>query len=106
MYSHLSEAVARGDVLLEWDSSKGEPPVPLVKDKFTSERRRAKTLNFSIAYGKTAIGLSRDWNVNVGEAQQVGYVVCVCVCVCMCVYVCLFVFCVEMCMCVHVCVFV
>jgi len=70
MYSHLSEAVARGDVLLEWDSSKGSPPVPLVKDKFTSERRRAKTLNFSIAYGKTAIGLSKDWGVSITEAQQ------------------------------------
>ena len=42
-----------GKVLLEWDKSKGEAPVPLLKDKFASERRKAKTMNFSIAYGKT-----------------------------------------------------
>jgi DNA polymerase-1 len=40
-------------VLLEWDKSKGEAPVPLLKDKYAAERRKAKTMNFSIAYGKT-----------------------------------------------------
>ncbi|CAN0523300.1 unnamed protein product, partial [Laminaria digitata] len=30
----------------------GAPPLPLVKDVYASERRQAKTLNFSIAYGK------------------------------------------------------
>ena len=30
----------------------GQPTVPLVKDTYASERRKAKTLNFSIAYGK------------------------------------------------------
>lgn len=33
------------------------------KDAFASERRKAKMLNFSIAYGKTAVGLARDWKV-------------------------------------------
>jgi len=33
------------------------------QDAFGSERRKAKMLNFSIAYGKTAVGLSRDWKV-------------------------------------------
>lgn len=33
-------------------SWQGAPPKPLVKDVFASERRKAKTLNFSIAYGK------------------------------------------------------
>lgn len=56
-------------MLLEWDYSKGEPPKPLLKDVFASERRRAKTLNFSIAYGKTVHGLSKDWGVSVGEAR-------------------------------------
>ena len=90
-------AVARKEVLLEWNAkAEGRPPpVPLLKDVFGSERRKAKTLNFSIAYGglaasaswmrererererergavcesvvraagKTAMGLSRDWNV-------------------------------------------
>jgi len=34
-----------------------------LQDAFGSERRKAKMLNFSIAYGKTAVGLSRDWKV-------------------------------------------
>lgn len=33
------------------------------QDAYASERRKAKMLNFSIAYGKTANGLSRDWKV-------------------------------------------
>lgn len=28
-----------------------------------------QVLNFSIAYGKTAVGLSEDWNVSIEEAQ-------------------------------------
>jgi DNA polymerase-1 len=30
----------------------------------------AQILNFSIAYGKTKHGLSRDWNVSLKEAEQ------------------------------------
>ena len=52
MYPHISEAVKKGEVLLEWDSKQGKAPVPLLKDVFGSERRKAKTLNFSIAYGE------------------------------------------------------
>ena len=44
--------------------------VPLLKDMFASERRKAKVLNFSIAYGKTAHGLSRDWKVSLEEATD------------------------------------
>lgn len=36
----------------------------LLQDAFGAERRQAKMLNFSIAYGKTAVGLSRDWKVS------------------------------------------
>lgn len=61
MYRHVREAVESGKVLLEWDYSKGPPTVPLVKDTYGSERRKAKTLNFSIAYGKTVMGLAADW---------------------------------------------
>lgn len=39
-------------------------------DAFGAERRKAKMLNFSIAYGKTAQGLSRDWQVSVKEARD------------------------------------
>jgi DNA polymerase-1 len=31
MYTEVAEAVERGDVLLEWDHSKGKPPAPLLK---------------------------------------------------------------------------
>ncbi|CAE7683777.1 POLIA, partial [Symbiodinium microadriaticum] len=71
MYPHIREAVDKGDVLLEWDHSKGAPPKPLVKDVYGSERRKAKTLNFSIAYGKTVHGLAKDWGIDEDEAQKV-----------------------------------
>ncbi|KAI8552791.1 hypothetical protein RHMOL_Rhmol06G0295500 [Rhododendron molle] len=72
MYPHIREAVEQKSVLLEWHPQPGEdkPPVPLLKDAFASERRKAKMLNFSIAYGKTAVGLSRDWKVSVKEAKE------------------------------------
>lgn len=72
MYPHVREAVEKGKVLLEWDPQPGEekPPIPLLKDLFATERRKAKMLNFSIAYGKTAIGLSKDWKVSEEEAKE------------------------------------
>ena len=71
MYDHIKRAVDAGDCLLEWDDHEaGSPPVPLLKDLFSSERRKAKVLNFSIAYGKTAHGLSKDWDVTLKEAEE------------------------------------
>ncbi|KAG9454098.1 hypothetical protein H6P81_007002 [Aristolochia fimbriata] len=72
MYPHIREAIEEKRVLLEWDPQPGEEksPVPLLKDAFASERRKAKMLNFSIAYGKTPVGLSRDWKVSVKEAKK------------------------------------
>lgn len=72
MYDHIKEAIAAGDCLLEWDggADHAPPPAPLLKDKFASERRKAKVLNFSIAYGKTAHGLSKDWGVPIKEAEE------------------------------------
>ncbi|KAL6779457.1 POLG1X [Auxenochlorella protothecoides x Auxenochlorella symbiontica] len=73
MYDHIKAAVASGECLLEWDGGPdgaSPPPVPLLKDLFSSERRRAKVLNFSIAYGKTAHGLSKDWGVSLEEARE------------------------------------
>mmetsp|Transcript_3784 Transcript_3784/g.4888 ORF Transcript_3784/g.4888 Transcript_3784/m.4888 type:complete len:1000 (+) Transcript_3784:3-3002(+) len=70
MFDYIKDAVDSGKVLLEWDDSKGKPPAPLLKDIYGSERRKAKTLNFSIAYGKTPYGLSKDWGVSVDEATK------------------------------------
>lgn len=70
MFDYVREKVDGGECLLEWDYANGDPPKPLLKDLFASERRKAKTLNFSIAYGKTAHGLSQDWGVSPKEAEQ------------------------------------
>ena len=70
MFDYVKKKVADGECLLEWDYANGEPTKPLLKDMFASERRKAKTLNFSIAYGKTAHGLSQDWGVSREEAQK------------------------------------
>ena len=69
MYDHIQRAINAGDVLLEWEGE-GAPPLPLVKDVYGSERRKAKVLNFSIAYGKTEHGLSKDWGVDIEEAKE------------------------------------
>ena len=45
-------------------------PLPLIKDVFASERRKAKILNFSLAYGKTSHGLSKDFGVGIQEASD------------------------------------
>jgi DNA polymerase-1 len=72
MYPHIKEAVDRGEVLIEKDTSCPEKAaLPVVKDMFASERRKAKTLNFSIAYGKTAVGLAADWGVTTKEAEEI-----------------------------------
>ncbi|KAJ0500703.1 putative DNA-directed DNA polymerase [Helianthus annuus] len=42
----------------------------LMLDMYASERRKAKMLNFSIAYGKTPVGLARDWKVLVNESKE------------------------------------
>lgn len=69
MYPHVAKAVDSGEVLLEWDEKAGPPPKPLLKSAFSVERRKAKILNFSIAYGKTAMGLAKDWSVTIDEAK-------------------------------------
>ncbi|WVZ87156.1 hypothetical protein U9M48_033843 [Paspalum notatum var. saurae] len=72
MYQHIRDAVEDEKVILEWHPQPGQekPPVVLLKDAFGAERRKAKMLNFSIAYGKTAHGLAQDLKVSVKEAQD------------------------------------
>ena len=70
MYDYVKKSVTEGECLLEWDYEKGAPTKPLLKDMFASERRQAKTLNFSIAYGKTAYGLSTDWGISQAAAEE------------------------------------
>ena len=70
MFDYVKQAVDSGEVLLEKGSNADDDERPLVKDRFGAERRKAKTLNFSIAYGKTAHGLAKDWGVSPKEAQE------------------------------------
>jgi DNA polymerase-1 len=69
MYPEIKQAVDKGEVLLEWDTTQGTAPVPLLKSKYAAERKTAKTMNFSIAYGKTAHGFAKDWLCSIEEAQ-------------------------------------
>lgn len=69
VFKPLFAPCAAGDCYLEWEGD-GKPDKPLLKDMFASERRKAKVLNFSIAYGKTAAGLANDWKVSKEEAQE------------------------------------
>lgn len=69
MFDYIRKEVDNGECLLEWDKSKGKAPAPLLKEKYAVERKKAKTMNFSIAYGKTAHGFSKDWGCSMEEAQ-------------------------------------
>ena len=44
--------------------------IPTVKDKYPDERKKAKIMNFSVAYGKTAYGFAKDWNCSLEEAEN------------------------------------
>ena len=70
MYPEIQKDLNEGRCLLEWDYKKGDPPVPLLKDLYSGHRKKAKIMNFSIAYGKTVVGFMKDWNCSQEEAQQ------------------------------------
>ena len=70
MYPDIQKELDSGSLLLEWDYSKGDPPVPLLKEKYSNERKMAKIMNFSIAYGKTEHGFSKDWGCSIEEAKD------------------------------------
>ncbi|CAG9463715.1 unnamed protein product [Pedinophyceae sp. YPF-701] len=69
MFQHIKDAVNKGDCRLEEGVGEGGSEVPLIKDLFGSERRMAKILNFSLAYGKTVFGLASDFGQSLTEAQ-------------------------------------
>ena len=69
MFDYIRKDVESEKILLEWDFSKGPPSLPLLKEKYAAERKKAKTMNFSIAYGKTASGFAKDWGCTLPEAE-------------------------------------
>lgn len=36
MYDYIKKDLEEGKILLEWDRSKGDPPVPLLKEKYAA----------------------------------------------------------------------
>lgn len=69
MYGYIREDIAKGNCKLE-SGDAGNDGAPLLKDKYASERRKAKILNFSLAYGKTEHGLAKDFNTSMEEARE------------------------------------
>lgn len=68
----IGYAIERGECVLERkEETDAKQSPPLVKEMFATERKMAKTLNFSIAYGKTVKGLAKDWNKSTREAQEI-----------------------------------
>lgn len=63
MFKEVAGAVERGEVEVD-----GSGP-GTVKEEFPEERRRAKVLNFSVLYGKTAFTLAKEWGVQPKEAE-------------------------------------
>jgi DNA polymerase-1 len=45
------------------------PQYESYKVKFKKQRDKTKTVNFGLAYGKTAYGFATDWNISVDDAQ-------------------------------------
>jgi len=66
MYDHVKAAVDSGEVLLEG----GDGSIPTVKEKFGTERRNAKSLNFGLMYGLGPQGLSKQLDIDVHEAEE------------------------------------
>jgi len=48
MYDYIKDDVDKGNVLLE-NSPNVQNNIPLIKDKYSKERKTAKIMNFSIA---------------------------------------------------------
>ena len=70
MFDYIQNQIDAGEIAYDkMDIPEGKN-LPLVKDVYSNERRKAKILNFSIAYGKTAFGLAKDFGVTKEEAME------------------------------------
>lgn len=62
MFPEIQTSIAKGECLLENNLNfPDECPRPLVKDMFSAQRRTAKVINFSIAYGRTIYGFCNEF---------------------------------------------
>lgn len=68
MFSNIKQELNNNKLRLE--KGEGDENIPLLKDKYANERKKAKTMNFSVAYGKTSFGFAKDWNCSLEEAEK------------------------------------
>jgi hypothetical protein len=71
MKSQLQKRMDEGTIAADHMDPNYKDGMPLVKDEFSNERRKAKILNFSLAYGKTEYGLAKDFGVSRKEAKDI-----------------------------------
>jgi len=70
MFEEVQKAVDSGEVWLDEAAIDiGETSKPLVKEHFSELRKRAKTLNFALLYGKTSFSLAKEWRIEREEAE-------------------------------------
>ena len=81
MFQEVKSAVDQGLVLLDESDTTpdttrasqapqaSQASLELVKDHFPELRKKAKTLNFSLLYGKTKYSFAKDWKITEDEAQ-------------------------------------
>lgn len=73
MFEEVKLAVDQGLVLLDESDERSDTPdsasLELVKEHFPELRKKAKTLNFALLYGKTKYSFAKDWKITEDEAQ-------------------------------------
>jgi len=73
MFEEVKLAVDQGLVLLDESDERSDAQdsasLELVKEHFPELRKKAKTLNFSLLYGKTKYSFAKDWKITEDEAQ-------------------------------------
>eukprot|EP00494_Astrolonche_serrata_P008604 UN08648 len=70
MFDYIRSDVQKGNVLIDGTQA-NDGTIPLVKEKYKTERNRAKIMNFAIAYGKGPFTLSKDLGVNQDNAKEI-----------------------------------
>jgi len=71
MFPYVQDALRRGDVMMNKGVGTGNvTDIPTVQEKFTTERSKAKAINFGIVYGKTAKSLKEDLGLSTEEEAE------------------------------------
>lgn len=69
MFAHIAEAVEKGEVALCEQEAK-RLGVPCVRQAFSSERSKAKAVNFGVVYGMSPMSLAEDLGIPKEEAES------------------------------------